>query len=226
MIYGGISHCTEFVQLLDAQNQYSMLICSCSCRWLPEDYAQMHDSTPPRFGSFLSNITTFDAQGFGLSEAEALLIDPQQRLLLEAFYEAQLSAASPKAPLPSAFGVYVGISAVDYNKLCTRLQLPTTAYSATGNLSLSVAAGRLSYTFGLAGPALAVDTACSSGLVATQAAVAGLGLGHCLGAAAGGVNLVLIPDTPALFQKAGKDCATFTLELVKLCFGLCNMCSH
>ena len=165
----------------------------------------MHDNTPPRFGSFISNITSFDAAAFGLSEAEALLMDPQQRLLLEAFYEAQLSAASPQSLLlRPRFGVYVGISAVDYNKLCTRLQLPITAYSATGSLSLSVAAGRVSYTFGLTGPALAVDTACSSSVVAMQAAVAGLGLGHCQGAAAGGANLVLIPDTPAMFQKAGK----------------------
>jgi acyl transferase domain-containing protein len=99
--------------------------------------------------------------------------------------------------------VYVGISAVDYNKLASRLQLSLTAYSATGSLSLSVAAGRLSYSFGLKGPSLAIDTACSSSLVAAHAALSGLRLGHCASAAVGGVNLQLIPDTPATFQKAG-----------------------
>ena len=40
-----------------------------------------------------------------------------------------------------------------------------TPYSATGYLTVSVAAGRLSYTFGLKGPSLPVDTVCSSSLV-------------------------------------------------------------
>lgn len=40
-----------------------------------------------------------------------------------------------------------------------------TPYSATGNLTASVAPGRLSYTFGLRGPSLPVDTVCSSSLV-------------------------------------------------------------
>ncbi|KAI8473974.1 MAG: thiolase-like protein [Monoraphidium minutum] len=136
-------------------------------------------------------------------------MDPQQRLLLEAFYEAAAprggagAGAAGAGALASECGVYIGISAVDYSKLAARLALPITAYSATGSLSLSVAAGRLSYTFGLRGPALAVDTACSSSLVAAHAAAAALRLGHCGAAAAGGVNLTLIPDTPAMFQRAG-----------------------
>ena len=40
-----------------------------------------------------------------------------------------------------------------------------TPYSATGHLTAGVAAGRLSYTFGLKGPSLPVDTVCSSSLV-------------------------------------------------------------
>ena len=66
--------------------------------------------------------------------------------------------------------------------LCTHARTPTlhlplqpsrpqrhvrgfTPYSATGNLTASVAPGRLSYTFGLKGPSLPVDTVCSSSLV-------------------------------------------------------------
>lgn len=40
-----------------------------------------------------------------------------------------------------------------------------TPYSASGNLTVSVAPGRLSYTYGLTGPSLPVDTVCSSSLV-------------------------------------------------------------
>lgn len=163
------------------------------------------DTTQPRFGSFLQDVTAFDASAFGLSEAEALLMDPQQRLLMEAYTQAA-SAATPASSAASAStGVYIGISAVDYNKLTAKLRLSPTPYSATGSLSLSVAAGRLSYSFGLKGPALAIDTACSSSLVAVHAAVSGLRLAHSAAAAVGGVNLQLIPDTPANFQKAGKD---------------------
>jgi acyl transferase domain-containing protein len=181
----------------------------------------MSDGAPARFGGFLAASVApaaFDAAAFGLSEGEAALVDPQQRLLLEAFYEAAAGAAAASAGdgraaqlLPAHSdgggadcGVYVGISAVDYLRLSTRLGLPITSYSATGGLSLSVAAGRLSFTFGLSGPALAIDTACSSSLVAVHTASAALRLAHCRAAAAGGVNLTLIPDTPAMFQRAGE----------------------
>lgn len=40
-----------------------------------------------------------------------------------------------------------------------------TPYSATGTVSLSVTAGRLSYHYGFTGPSFPIDTACSSSLV-------------------------------------------------------------
>ena len=63
--------------------------------------------------------------------------------------------------------------------------------------------GRVAYAFRLRGPALTVDTACSSALVATH-----LGLGHLAAAqigiaVAGGVNVILIPQTMAIAQQAG-----------------------
>lgn len=177
-------------------------------RWNPDAYAHMSGGeVAPQFGSFLAGAAAFDANAFGLSESEAACIDPQQRLLLNLYHEATAGTAATQQfnPEPGAqsVGVYVGISAVDYNKLSTRLQLSLTAYSATGSLSLSVAAGRLSYAYGLKGPAMAIDTACSSSLVAANEALSGLRLGACSSAAVGGVNLQLIPDTPASFQKAG-----------------------
>jgi acyl transferase domain-containing protein len=100
-------------------------------------------------------------------------------------------------------GVFVGISSMDYQKLAARYGGAVTAYSATG-VSLSVAAGRLSFTYGLAGPALAIDTACSSSLVAAHSAALSLGAAQCGRALVGGANLALFPDTPAMFKRAGE----------------------
>lgn len=50
--------------------------------------------------------------------------------------------------------------------VCRYRRTAITAFTATGSLSLSVAAGRLSYALDLHGPSLAVDTACSSALTA------------------------------------------------------------
>jgi acyl carrier protein len=178
-------------------------------RWDAADHAPLFDGAPVAFGAFLpdAQVAGFDAPAFGLLDREAAAVDPQQRLLLGGLAEA-LAGAGPGAGLlaeaaRARFGVFVGVSAMDYNKLAARVRSGLTAFSATGALSLSVAAGRLSFTFGLRGPAVAVDTACSSSLVAAHSAASGLALGHCGAAAVAGANLALIPDTPAMFQRAG-----------------------
>ena len=65
------------------------------------------------------------------------------------------------------------------------------------------AAGRMAYVHGLTGPALVVDTACSSGLVAVAQAHSALLLGQCAAALAAAANLLLSPLTHAAFAAAG-----------------------
>ncbi|PNH02167.1 Erythronolide synthase, modules 3 and 4, partial [Tetrabaena socialis] len=182
-------------------------------RYDPDAYGDLFDGPPVRFGAYMEGVAAFDAAAFGVSDAEAALMDPHQRLLLAAVAEAfappasqragAVAAADPHGTPRERWGVFVGTSALDYGKLAARYSRQPTAYTATGSLSLSVASGRLSYTFGLRGPAVTVDTACSSSLVAAHAALNALALGQCGGAVAAGANLALIPDTPAMFQRAG-----------------------
>lgn len=112
-------------------------------------------------------------------------------------YRPSLQAAA------SDWGSFVGASSTDYLRLLHRHGATATPLAATAG-TLSVASGRLSFIFGLSGPAVTTDTACSSSLVACQGALSALRLGQCGAAVVGGVNLTLLPDTPAMFQRAGR----------------------
>jgi acyl transferase domain-containing protein len=163
-----------------------------------------------QFGIFLEAVDLFDAAALGVSAPEAAMMDPQQRLLMQLTAEALRTRSSSSSSALSqgmqvatgTAGVFIGVSSMDYNKVVLRSTGGVTPYSATG-ASLSVIAGRLSYSFGMAGPSVAIDTACSSSLVAAHAALNALQLEQCAAAVTGGVNIMLSPDTPAAFQKAG-----------------------
>jgi acyl transferase domain-containing protein len=162
---------------------------------------------PVQFGIFLDSVDLFDAAAFGVSAPEAAMMDPQQRLLMQLTAEVLSTNRSSTFSLQStseagSAGVFIGVSSMDYNKVVLRTTGGVTPYSATG-ASLSVTAGRLSYSFAMSGPSVAIDTACSSSLVAAHAAINGLKLAQCASAVTGGVNIMLSPDTPAAFQKAG-----------------------
>lgn len=183
-------------------------------RWsVPQQERTLHNVLPPRFGGFLDSVDLFDAAAFGISSPEASLMDPQQRLLLEATHQVLATTAfqpsstslvsAAKLAHGSSVGVFVGVSSSDYNKLGLKYGGgAVSAFTSTG-ASLSVMSGRVSFIFGLRGPSLSIDTACSSSLVSLHAAINTLTLGQCAAALNAGVNLMLTPDTPAAFQKAG-----------------------
>ncbi len=150
-----------------------------------------------RRGGFLDlPVDRFDATLFGISPREARAMDPQQRLLLEVCWEACEDAAIDIGTLEGTrTGAFVGICRDDYSRAhgrsgdLTRLN----AYSLTGT-SIDTASGRIAYTFGLQGPNLSVDTACSSALVACHLACQSLRLSESDLALVGAVNLILIPE--------------------------------
>ncbi|MEN0064951.1 MAG: SDR family NAD(P)-dependent oxidoreductase [Myxococcota bacterium] len=188
-------------------------------RWALEARTTSRGVAVPTDGGFLSGIDAFEPEVFGISPREATAMDPQQRLLLEVAWEAFEDAGqSPLGQARSRTGVYVGMGLVDWSRRTfgsgdtQRLD----AHSGTGAFA-SVAAGRVSYVLGLNGPALAVQTACSSTLVAIHLAVRALREGSCDQALAGGVNLLLSPDPTTYFAELGAlsptgRCRTFDHE--------------
>ncbi|MEO0425140.1 MAG: beta-ketoacyl synthase N-terminal-like domain-containing protein, partial [Pseudomonadota bacterium] len=155
-------------------------------------------------GGYLDDVSGFDAPQFGIARAEAQAMDPQQRLLLETSLHAlEHAAIAPESLYDTQVGVFVGVSSADYAALLRERTALTDidGYVSTGN-AFSVAAGRISYALGLKGPSLAVDTACSSSLVAVHLAMQSLQLRECRVALAGGVNLLLRPESTIDFAKA------------------------
>ena len=101
-------------------------------------------------------------------------------------------------------GVFVGIGATDYSKIAVPYDdyyERIDAHMGTGN-ALSIAANRVSYIFDFHGPSAAVDTACSSSSLAIHFAVESLRRGESDAALAGGVNMILTPETTIAFSKA------------------------
>ncbi len=153
----------------------------------------------------IKDVDQFDALFFGIAPREAARMDPQQRLLLEVAWEAlEVAGLSPEAMSGQSTGVFVGIGAADYAKVFMHYEnyyRCIDAHVGTGN-ALSIAANRVSYVLDLRGPSIAVDTACSSSTVAIHSAIQSLRNRECNAAIAGGVNLILTPETTIAFSKA------------------------
>ncbi|MEO3797846.1 SDR family NAD(P)-dependent oxidoreductase, partial [Nonomuraea sp. B10E15] len=147
-------------------------------------------------GGFIDGIAEFDADFFGVSPNEAEMIDPQQRLLMELSWEALEDAGIVPASLrDSAASVFIGAMAGDYAQLLQgNGRAALTRHSLTG-ISRALLANRISYTLGLNGPSMTVDSAQSASLTAVHLACESLRNGETGLAIVGGVNLNLTADS-------------------------------
>jgi acyl transferase domain-containing protein/acyl carrier protein len=143
-------------------------------------------------GGVLDGITEFDQGFFGLSQLDAALLDPQQRVFLEVVRHALDDAAAP-ASRGMATGVFAGCGMSSYliNNLLPDADLirRAGAYPLMLGNDKDFLATRVSHLFGLGGPSMTVQTACSTSLVAVHLAAQSLLAGECDAAIAGGVTI-------------------------------------
>lgn len=125
----------------------------------------------------LDRVAEFDAEFFGITPREAELMDPQHRLFLQCCWHALEDAGRDPASFPGLIGVYAGVSLNTY--LLYNLQGQAAALASSYQVGAyqtmlgndkDFMPTRVSYKLGLRGPSMAVQTACSTSLVAVAQA--------------------------------------------------------
>ena len=153
------------------------------------------NATQVPFGNFIDRPGFFDAGFFNMSPREAEQTDPMQRLALVTAYEALEMAGYAPNRTPSTnlnrIGTYYGQASDDWRELNGSQNIST--YAVPGG-ERAFGNGRINYFFKFCGPSFNLDTACSSGLAAVNAACSALWAGEVDTVLAGGLNVITDPD--------------------------------
>jgi amino acid adenylation domain-containing protein len=155
----------------------------------------------------LDGIDLFDASFFGFNPREAELLDPQHRLFLQAAWHALESAGYVPDRFPGLIGLFAGAGANSY--LLTALHSNPELVAAVGSFQAHISNDkdflptRVSYKLNLRGPSVAVQTGCSTSLVAVHLACQSLLHHECDIALAGGVTIAVLQGVGYLYQEGG-----------------------
>ncbi|CAN7769214.1 SDR family NAD(P)-dependent oxidoreductase [Rhizobium leguminosarum] len=153
--------------------------------------------TDCKWAGILPGVAEFDPLFFEISPREAEMMDPRQRLLLQEAWRALEDAGYGAQQISGhKIGTFVGVEQGDYQALT----------NGDGGLTAThegILAARLAYFLDLRGPTMAINTACSSALVALHQACMSLRNGDCDTALAAGVSLLLTPQVHIKMAQAG-----------------------
>jgi acyl transferase domain-containing protein len=173
----------------------------------------LHDGVPaellndPRFvraGAILDDAGSFDESVFGFTPSEAAGMDPQQRIFLEIVLEALENAGYVISSRRCPIGIYAGMGT---SEIATQpASTPDGHYSAFHRAigrEKDFLATIAAYKLNLTGPAVNIQTACSTSLVAVHFACQGLIGGDCAIALAGGVSIGVPGKKGYLYEPGG-----------------------
>jgi len=170
-----------------------------------EDVAAHANPAYVRARGILDDIEMFDADFFGISPKEADLLDPQHRVFMETAWEALEDAGYDPQRFTGLIGVFAGVGVNIYylNNLLNHKDLADVVgwlamMMSTQNDFLTT---RVAYKLDLKGPALNIQTACSTSLVTVCSAVQSLLSYQCDMALAGGVTIDLPQRRGYLWQE-------------------------
>ena len=188
---------------------------------LPDELAARERPEYVRARGVLADADRFDAAFFDVNEREAQVMDPQQRVFMETAWEALETCGHEPRTFDGAIGVFAGMSNNTY--WLQHLAARPDVTDVVGWLTTMMAnekdylTTRLAYKLDLHGPALNLQTACSTSLVAVSTAVQSLLTYQCDLALAGGVSVTLPQRRGYLHQDGGitspdGHCRTFDAD--------------
>ncbi|HVR95482.1 MAG TPA: acyltransferase domain-containing protein [Thermoanaerobaculia bacterium] len=159
-----------------------------------------------RAGAILEDIELFDAGLFGYSPREAEVMDPQHRIFLEQAWEVLEKAGYDPSTYPGAIGVFAGSNLSTY---LLRLYGDPDVKASVNMLQAILGNDKdsltttVSYKLNLRGPSVAVQTFCSTSLVAVHMACQSLRNGECDMALAGGIRVVTPERQGYMYEQGG-----------------------
>jgi amino acid adenylation domain-containing protein len=170
---------------------------------VPQAVREADNYVPAR--GIIEDADHFDARFFGITPREAEMVDPQQRIMLETAWTALEDAACVPDTFDGKIGIWAGTYATSYYSQIL-LRNPE-AIARFGEFPTLVAnekdfiATRVAHRLNLTGPAINVNTACSTSLVAIIQACTALAAGHCDAAIAGGTSVQFPQNQGHLHQE-------------------------